>query len=191
MMKSLLHAKVAFFDKNPSGRILTRLSKDLAVGFNVLPLISTWFLDVLASTIASVVVLCLVLPWAMIVVAIAGIFVFIIRCKFMKVSSEAMSFNLRSRGPITTAISSSLLGLPDIRAYSKIDHFLNKYSCLVDQNARAFKTYHLVARALGFYLDALSVFVVVIASFLAFSTTTDPILIALALQLTNSLIGTF
>ena len=58
-------------------------------------------------------------------------------------------------------------------------------------NSRAFATYHHVSRALGFYLDALSVLLVILTTFLAFLVSEEPLLWAFLLQLINSLIGTF
>ena len=40
MIKTVLRAKILFFDSNPAGRILTRFSKDLAGLDNLMPILS-------------------------------------------------------------------------------------------------------------------------------------------------------
>ena len=191
MLKALLRAKVDFFDSTSVGQIMTRFSKDIAVGDSVIPVLSTWLLDVLFTILSTLVVLCYAVPWSLVPVFVLTVIVFLIRLKAMRISSQAMSINLQSRSPITASLSSALKALPSIRAYRKKQLFQIRFESLIDNNSRAFATYHHVSRALGFYLDALSVVLVILTTFLAFLVSEDPLLWAFLLQLINSLIGTF
>ena len=84
---------------------MTRFSKDVAVGDSVIPVLSTWFLDVLFTILSTLVVLCFTVPWALIPVFVLATLVLLIRLKAMRISTQAMSLNLQSRAPITASLS--------------------------------------------------------------------------------------
>ena len=79
MLSHLLRARVAFFDANPSGRILNRFSKDLAAGDMVLPLITNWFIQISTKILGVLVVVVIVLPWMLIGVALLFLTLFLLR----------------------------------------------------------------------------------------------------------------
>lgn len=87
MLKALLRAQVDFFDTTSSGQIMTRFSKDIAVGDSVIPVLSTWFLDVLFTILSTLVVLCFTVPWSIVPVFVLVTLVLLIRLKAMRIST--------------------------------------------------------------------------------------------------------
>ena len=123
MLKTILLSKVSFFDSNPVGRILNRFSKDISIGDLVLPLIAAWFLENAIRVLSIIIIICVLVPWAIILVAIVLTIGIIIRSKVVPVLKEAMKLNLMSRSPIASILGATMSGLPTLRAYNKVQHF--------------------------------------------------------------------
>ena len=157
----------------------------------VLPSITNMFLDNGFLVLSVMLILCILVPWAILIVAFITFIVLIIRLKVLKVIKEAMKLNLISRSPVASILGSSISGLPSIRAYDKTTHFQTQFEGCVDVNGKAFMTFHLISRALGYYLDQTSIFFVVSFTFLCFAVRNDdnPLVLALAIQLINSVVG--
>lgn len=79
MLSHLLRARVAFFDANPTGRILNRFSKDLAAGDMVLPLLLNWFIQISLKILGVLVIVVTVLPWMLIGVCLLFLTLFFLR----------------------------------------------------------------------------------------------------------------
>ena len=79
MLSHLLRARVAFFDTNPTGRILNRFSKDLAAGDMVLPLLLNWFIQISLKILGVLVIVVTVLPWMLIGVCLLFLTLFFLR----------------------------------------------------------------------------------------------------------------
>lgn len=104
-----------------------------------------------------------------------------------------MKLDQLSRSPISTVLAECLSGLVTIRAYQRLNHFLTTYQAHADENGKAFFTFHIVVRSFGFYLDLLSLVLVSGSVFMAFAVRSshNVLLLALAMQLVNDLLGNF
>ena len=87
--KRVLRANILFFDQNPIGRIVARLSKDLVVFDLVVPIISIITIQGFFRTGTVIVIICLVNPWMLIVTAFTGILVFLTMRKGSPVMMES------------------------------------------------------------------------------------------------------
>ena len=104
-----------------------------------------------------------------------------------------MKLDNLSRSPISTLLAEALNGLATIRAYGKTKYFEEEYGHHADRNGNAFFTFHVVVRAFGFYLDLLSLILIVGIVFAAFGArdSTNPLILALVIQLANDMLGSF
>ena len=108
----------------------------------MLPYITNMFLDNGFRVISVILILCILVPWAILIVALITFIVLIIRLKVLKVLKEAMKLNLMSRSPVASILGASIGGLPTIRAYDKTKHFQTEFEGYVDVNGKAFMTFH-------------------------------------------------
>ncbi len=193
MLNSLLRSKVSFFDSNPIGRILNRFSKDVSIADMILPVITAAFLDNMLRVLSIFFVIVIAVPWSLFIVAAIVALALLLRFKIMLVLKEAMKLNLMSRSPIAAVLGSTISGLSTIRAYNQQSSFQVKYEGLVDVNGKAYLTFNHLSRALGFYLESISIFFIIAWSFLsfAFRNNDNPLLLALTLQLVHGLLGIF
>ena len=102
MIEKLLRAKIAFFDQNPVGRILNRLSKDVGAMDLVLPYLTDTFLYMYMKVIVIFILTCVLLPYMLIGLTFIIGFLFLIRLKAVSVTNAAMQFDLMSRAPLST-----------------------------------------------------------------------------------------
>ena len=74
-----------------------------------------------------------------------------------------------------------------------MDFFQSKFEALVDSNGRAFMTFHTLSRALGFYLDVISGFLVIAVVFISLAVRNEdnPLTLALAIQLVSQILAAF
>lgn len=90
MIQCLLRGKIAFFDSNPVGRILNRLSKDVGAMDLVLPYLTDTFLYMYMKVVVVFVLVCFLLPYMLIGLGLIAVFLIIIRLKAVQVTNAAM-----------------------------------------------------------------------------------------------------
>ena len=157
----------------------------------VLPILSSWFIEICFNVAVLFTLLCITIPWASIVLAFVVCIVLVIRLKVMVVLKEAMRLNLLSRSPVATILGATLSGLSTIRAYTREHFFLKEFLGKIEINARAFMTFQLLSRSLGFYLDSICGLLIISSTFLSFVIDRDPLLLAIVIQLLTTLLGSF
>ena len=80
-MRSLFHSPMSFFDQTPMGRIMNRLSNDIARIDENIPWAVSYAMSVLAEALNSLIAICVVIPVLVIVVIpLLAIFLGIIVC---------------------------------------------------------------------------------------------------------------
>ncbi|CAF4538533.1 unnamed protein product, partial [Rotaria sp. Silwood2] len=118
MLKGLLYTSIQFFESNPIGRILNRVSKDQHVIDELLPLIL--LRGVIAILIAVVPVIWLITRF------------------YQKPSRQLKRLESITRSPIYALFSTSLKGLPTIRALKAENSFIQLISDRIDTNTSAY-----------------------------------------------------
>lgn len=190
MLENVLHSHATFYEDNPAGRVLSRFTKDIAVVDTVLPVLATWFALFFFRVVGVFVLLCFAIPWLAIPVFMVSVLSLYLRQRCLKVLRRAMKLDALSKGPILSQISATLAGLPSLRRRKK--PFLNKFYKALDTNSRAFLTATLLARAFQFFMDLLCAILVIVTVAVSLSLRgTDPVLLAMVIQIVNDLMGTF
>nr|KAG5686146.1 hypothetical protein BaRGS_020006 [Batillaria attramentaria] len=116
----LLRAPMAFFDTTPIGRILNRVSHDVEVVDDILPI------AILSMTMVTLLVIIVQIPESIVVLLPVRFYVPTMR--------QLGRFESVTRSPIFALFRETLTGAPSIRAYGAKDRFLEETMLLVDRN---------------------------------------------------------
>ena len=114
-----------FFDSNPSGRIINRLSTDVLVIDDHLPWYANITLEKLISCLGLPIGIALNFPW-MGVIIISGIFMMIYILNLYRPSNrELKRLSSVNDGKLISIIGEICRGLPIIRAFEKEEWIIN------------------------------------------------------------------
>ena len=117
MSKTMVRAKILFYDSNPIGRILTRFSKDMTVLDLVVPSASVLISYGVFRTISVTIALCIVNVWLLIPVFFVCIYFIMQVGNAARPMIEAQRMDSIVRGPIHSLFAMVVNGLISIRAY--------------------------------------------------------------------------
>jgi ATP-binding cassette, subfamily C (CFTR/MRP), member 4 len=76
MLEKIARSPILFFDSNPAGRIMTRLSKDMSILDLQLPSFLIFAISGLGRSISVFITVCFLQPWLTIVIVISGSFMY-------------------------------------------------------------------------------------------------------------------
>eukprot|EP00750_Incisomonas_marina_P018858 INCI3157.1.p1 GENE.INCI3157.1~~INCI3157.1.p1 ORF type:complete len:2243 (-),score=316.98 INCI3157.1:473-7201(-) len=152
----VVRAPMLFFDSNPVGRILNRFAKDLAILDDMLPMASMDFLGITCSVLGSVVLVCVVNPFVLVILLPVAVGFVLLRREYMGAAREVKRIESVARSPIFRLLSESLTGLVTIRGYGSSAMF-EKHMALVNDNFCRANFWNLsTARWFGWRLDLLA-----------------------------------
>lgn len=187
----VLHSPLRFFVANPTGRILNRFTKDQNQVDELFP--STFFdcFQCILFCLSSLALVCISVPWLLIIMVGVGYLFVYYRNRYIKSSLEVKRIEAVTRSPIYADFSATLDGLSTLRAYHLQDRFITSFQQSLQNNARAWYSFLMTSRWLGFRLDMISSSVLVILLFFscALKDQVDVGLIGFALVYTLSLAG--
>ncbi|XP_029673301.1 multidrug resistance-associated protein 1 isoform X1 [Formica exsecta] len=192
-LQHVLHNPMSFFDRTPTGRILSRLGKDIDVVDNVLPIILRSWITCLFSVIATLVVISYSTPiFIMVIVPIGAIYYFIQRF-YVASSRQLKRLESVSRSPIYSHFSESVTGAQIIRAYGVQEQFIHESENRVDFNQVCYYPSIIANRWLAVRLEMvgnLIIFFAALFAVLARDTMSSGLVglsVSYALQITQTL----
>jgi ATP-binding cassette subfamily C (CFTR/MRP) protein 4 len=176
---------------NPTGRILNRFSRDQNLVDEVCPATFFDFIQTTLFCLAAIILLCISLPWLLILVPVIYYLFVFLRSKYIKSSREIKRLEAVSRSPIYADFSAALDGLNTLRAYKLEERITTSFYSQLDKNQRVWHSFLMVSRWLGFRLDFMCTFILIVMVFLSASLKGkyDVGLIGFALVYTLSLSG--
>lgn len=192
MLAGVLGAPLTWFHANPSGRIINRFSADQGNLDDMLPWAIFTFLQPLFSTVGIIVVICIGVPWMLILVGPILLILLHIRKVYLATSVETKRLEATTRSPVYASFSAALEGLPTIKAFGAQQRFTTRFEELLDKNGQGYFAWLMALQWMGFRVDlvcgcvVLTCAVVSVAAQKQFSST----LLALALSYTLQLTGT-
>lgn len=164
LLRSILSARIAFFDTTPLGRIINRFSKDIEdIDQELMPelwLFCRCILDALTTTIVISYVTPGFIP-AGILICVAYSF---IGRYYLNASRELKRLESTTRSPIFQQFGETLVGAVCIRAYGDVVRFSTHNENLVDDSHRPYFNLWLANRWLAYWSSFMSMAVVVFAS---------------------------
>ena len=167
LVASIMKAPMSFFDTTPTGRIISRFSKDIYSIDNETTESFDFFLWCLIYVIISFGVIIDATPWfAVSIPPLLYVYLKVLNY-FRDVSRETKRIDSISRSPVYAHFSESLGGLSTIRAYGQPDRFIADFLGKLNTNTRAFATLKFADRWLSVRLELIGAIVSGLAAFLA------------------------
>ncbi|CAA7408092.1 unnamed protein product [Spirodela intermedia] len=127
VLQRLIDAPVHFFDQNPSGRILNRLSSDLYTIDDSLPFI----LNILLAIFINLLGIAIVLTYAQVIFLFLLVPFFYVFTKlqyyYRSTSRELRRLDSVARSPIYTSFTETIDGSSTIRAFKKEELFMSEF----------------------------------------------------------------
>ncbi|CAM4855736.1 unnamed protein product [Rotaria socialis] len=185
MLSGILYTSLRFFESNPSGRILNRVSKDQQVIDELLPVTLFDALQLLLMTLGTLVVIGIVNPWALLILIPLLPAFWWYRRFYLRSSRQIKRLESITRSPVYALFSSSLQGgLSTIRAFNVQEDFIQLFINRIDTNSRAFFILIAAVRWFGLRLDLMTSLLSLITSALtiALRHRIDPSSAALSLM---------
>lgn len=136
ILRSVLRAPMSFFDTTPTGRILSRFSKDMYTVDSEITDQLDIFVWILLQLLVVLVTIVVITPFFAVALPFLG-FVYIYAMNyFRRVSRETKRLESIARSPVYSQFSEVLGGLSTVRAYSKTREFTDSFDELLDTNTR-------------------------------------------------------
>ena len=149
----ILRAPMLFFERNPSGRILNRFTKDIGVVDSTLPSV-VGELNISLFQVLGIVVTTVVVNWYMAfpVMAIA-IGAIKMRSFHLKTARDLQRLDSIARSPVYSHIGETFNGLTTIRAMNVEQHMMNQYNRYLSDSIATRFLVVTVGRWIGLILD--------------------------------------
>ena len=133
---SILKGSMAFFDVTPSGRVLTRFSRDTDQTDSQLPSTIDNYLGLNAWVGGSCVVICIFLPYFTIPFVIMGAAYKMVERYFTPTARELQRLDGVSKAPVVSHFTEMLQGITTVRAFGMSKSFNDHCKILIDGNLR-------------------------------------------------------
>jgi ABC-type multidrug transport system fused ATPase/permease subunit len=185
----VIHAPVAFFDTNPTGRIINRFSKDQDTVDSLMPETLRSFVHTLGLTTFTLLTIVAV-QWMFAVPLIALLILYYyVQAFYRRTSRELKRLEALSRSPLYAHFSETLSGLPTIRAFGQQSRFIQRSLTLLDINNRAAFMQLAIQRWLGIRLESVGNLIILAASSCCYFFNASPSLAGLIIAYSLSVTG--
>ncbi|KAG0140699.1 hypothetical protein CROQUDRAFT_664859 [Cronartium quercuum f. sp. fusiforme G11] len=165
LIRTVLNAKVRFFDTVPTGRILNRFTKDVQTMDRDLADNLIYLTNDIIAAIAILCVVVVVLPIGFLVVCLgASLFYAVIGYIYLASTREIKRSESTARSPVISTCTECLQGATSIRAYGDIGRWTELAFRHIDQYNRSYFMLWVCNRWLSSRID-------VAAAFFAFAVT--------------------
>lgn len=138
LLGSVLNAPMSFFDTTPTGRIISRFSKDMySIDFEISDMLD-FFLFCGLTVVVSLGTITVITPYfGIALLPILFVYVRVLNY-FREVSRETKRLDSISRSPVFAHFSETLGGLGIIRAYGQSGRFINEFEQKININTCAY-----------------------------------------------------
>ncbi|CAF4276271.1 unnamed protein product [Rotaria sp. Silwood2] len=191
MLSGLLYTSMRFFESNPGGRILNRVTKDQQIMDEVLP--STLFdaIQLLMMTTGSVITIIIINPWMILPLIFLGPAFWLLCRYYLRSSQQLKRMESVTRSPIFGLFPSTLNGLTTIRAFKVQNDMIRSFMNLVDANTRPYLCMIGASRWFCLRIDAITtLFTLFIALFVVIlRDRANPAMLALSLLYSINITG--
>ncbi|ELR15339.1 ABC transporter transmembrane region domain containing protein, partial [Acanthamoeba castellanii str. Neff] len=170
LLSAILRAPMTFFFTTPTGRIITRFSKDQGVVDQEIPdMVSDFFLCLFAS-LGTLLMICGVLPWFLLPVFPIIAVYWWIQQFYRKTSRELGRLESMTSSPIYAQYTETLEGLDTIRAFHCQPQLKRENARLLVDNLRAYFCLFTANRWLGARVEAVGTGIILIIAALCVAT---------------------
>ncbi|CAG9860398.1 unnamed protein product [Phyllotreta striolata] len=156
MFTNVLRAPMRFFDTNPSGRILSRFSKDMGAMDELLPRSLIEAVQVFLLLIGILAMVFSVIPWMVIPTIVLGTVFCWFRVIYLKTSQAIKRLEGTTKAPVFSHLSATLCGIPTIRSANAQQMVTKEFDVLQNQHTSTCFLFIISSVSFGFYLDMIS-----------------------------------
>lgn len=193
LFRSVLRAPIKFFDYNPIGVLLNRVSSDMGTVDDLLPPTAFDTIEISINVLGILVTVAVIYPMNVLPAVILCTIVAIIRLLYVRTVRSIKSIESVTRSPVFSHLAASLNGLATIRAFRVEPEFEKKFEHYQDVHSSAWFLFVAASRWLGCSLDWISmgyISAITILMTLTVGSTTGS-QIGLAISSTLALSGSF
>uniref|UniRef100_A0A6G1SI71 Multidrug resistance-associated protein 4 n=1 Tax=Aceria tosichella TaxID=561515 RepID=A0A6G1SI71_9ACAR len=193
LFKSVLKAPIKFFDYNPIGILLNRVSRDMGIVDDLLPPTAFDTIEIFINVMGILITVIVIYPASALPAAALCATVVLIRTLYTRTVRSIKSIEGVTRSPVFSHLAASLNGLATIRAFGVEAEFERRFDQYQDIHSSAWFLFVAASRWLGCSLDWISlgyIGVVTIVMTLTVGTTTGS-QIGLAISSALALSGSF
>ena len=190
-MSGLCFAPSEYFDRNQTGWLLNRFSKDVSMidgplQHYVFESISNTF-----TVIGYICIIVIIMPYTIIVIPIMVAFWYGIFKYIAPIIIQLRKIELVSRGPLLSTVTSMYSGLGTMRSLDLNQYFLSKCENLCTLHLRSYITFHIIIRFVQLYFEFVSILIQIlnVILILALKDVTDPGLAAFSLSTSLSILN--
>ncbi|KAJ3281658.1 Multidrug resistance-associated protein 1 [Rhizoclosmatium sp. JEL0117] len=185
-MDSLLRAPISFFDSNPIGRTLNRMTKDMGIVDRILPSNLMFLVGGIGGFVSSIVVMC-VSSWQVVPVT-AGLVVLVTLAFWFYLRSyrELKRLNAIMNTPIVAHISESVTNVNSIQAFRVQDIFISQQYVKTDQSNLSILLVNMAKLWVELQVTLLATALTLILSLFGIYGVMDPAFVGVALAMTST-----
>ncbi|XP_022166670.1 probable multidrug resistance-associated protein lethal(2)03659 isoform X2 [Myzus persicae] len=165
MFSSITRATMNFLNKNPSGRILNRFSKDIGIIDETLPPIFVDVIQIGLMVIGILIVVGIVNAYLILPTLAIVVIFFKMRTIYLTTTCNVKRLEGVARSPMFTHVNSTLQGLTTIRAFNVEQILIQEFTSHQDLHSSAWYLFMTLSRAFGFWLDIVCIFYTCLVTF--------------------------
>lgn len=132
MLKSVLRAPMSFFDSTPLGRVINRFTGDIQKLDSTLPYMLYYFVRSALNMFMCIITVLIGAPVVIIIVIPLGFIANYYRKLYIPGSRQISRMASAANSPILSHIEESVKGAPVIRAFGRVEQFINIYENRTD-----------------------------------------------------------
>lgn len=159
---SLLRTSIAFYDSNPTGRMINRLSRDVMMVDTMLTQMIPDSIGLSLMMISVFIFLIIIMPINLATFTVYAVYVVFVIKVTVPTLRDIRRHELATKAPIFTTLTTSIAGLIDIRCFKWTGFFEAEMEKVIKDNQIAFVNYLAVSRT---YTHSIDVFTVLILGF--------------------------
>lgn len=156
LFRSVIKAPIKFFDYNPIGILLNRVSRDMGIVDDQLPPTAFDTIEIFVNVIGTLITVAIIYPFNIIPAIILCTIVGVIRLLYMRTVRSVKTLEGVTRSPVFSHLAASLNGLTTIRAFKVEPEFEKKFDDYQDIHSSAWFLFIAASRWLGCSLDWIS-----------------------------------
>lgn len=181
LFNSIVNAPMRFFDFSPIGILLNRLSRDIGIVDESLPVTLMEIVTIFVNILGIIVLAMLIDQTVILSGALLFFIAFLLGMSCARTITRLKQMEGVTKSPVYSHLSTTLRGLPTIRAFKTEENFMRVFDHYQDVHSSAWFNYLCSTRWLNVSMDWLC---------LIFITGVITLLIAISLEATNaSLVG--
>ena len=190
-LKSLALTPSVYFDKNPTGRIINRFSKDVGVVDGSLQFYLYDTISFSLIVLGNFITILVIMPLNIVIMPLVFVCLYLIMKFTAGLSMKLRKLEVVAKGPLLNTINAALNGLPTLRCLHLEEMFGEETYKHATSHLSAYITFHVFLRFIQLYSDMASIIAITlnIILIIAIPGYVSPELAAFSLSSSIALLG--